>query len=171
MAEDDTYARGYATSRTLDPALRFDYEPLFDLLRSWNEWRGERAMPTRSDFAPTDLKGHLGWVALIDVQHDPVRFRFRLIGADIATGLSRDSSGKYLDDVYGPEFYETSIGSYRWILEYGKPLRAFGTMVHAKRGPVRFESLDLPFSSDGRTIDMIMKRVRFSRMNNLDQNS
>lgn len=128
----------------------------------WHRLRGSRDMPARRDFSPTDLKGHLGWIALIDVEYDPERYRFRLVGADIATGLSRDSSHQYLDAVYGPEFYETAVGSYRWILEHRKPIRAFGEMVHARKGHIRFESLDLPFSSDGQAIDMIMKRVHYS---------
>ncbi|WP_281016948.1 MULTISPECIES: PAS domain-containing protein [unclassified Minwuia] len=162
MSRQTSYAQGYASYRTLDPDLNFEFEALRDLLARWHGWRGDREMPARKDFEPWDLKGHLGWIALIDVEHEPERFRFKLVGADIATGLSRDSSGMYLDDVYGPEFYDTAIGSYRWNLEHRKPIRAFGEMVHAHKGHIRFESLDLPFSSTGREIDLIMKRVHYS---------
>lgn len=162
MSEGPSYAKAYASFRTLDPALQFEFEPMHDMLARWNGWRGERAMPSRNDFDVPDLKGHLGWIALIEVEHDPERFRFRLVGADITRGLSRDSSGMYLDEVYGPEFHDVSVGSYRWILEHRKPVRAFGEMAHAYKGRIRFESLDLPFSSDGQLIDLIMKRVHYS---------
>lgn len=162
MSEKQNYAKGYASFRTLDPGLRFDFEPMTDMMDIWNRLRGAREMPARRDFTPADLRGHLGWIALVDVEYDPERYRFRLVGADIATGLSRDSGNQFLDTVYGPEFYETAVGSYRWIVEHRKPIRAFGEMVHARKGYIRFESLDLPFSSDGQVIDMIMKRVHYS---------
>ncbi|MDF1720632.1 MAG: PAS domain-containing protein [Minwuia sp.] len=135
---------------------------MLDLHATWNRLRGEREMPARRDFSPADLRGHLGWVALIDVEYDPERYRFRLVGADIALGLSRDSSHQYLDKVYGPEVYETAVGSCRWIIENRRPVRAFGEMVHAHKGHIRFESFDLPFSTDGETIDLILKRVHYS---------
>ncbi len=161
MSQEPTYEKGYASFRRLDPGLGFEFEPMADLIGIWDRLRGARKMPARCDFTPVDLKAHLGWIALIDVEYAPERYRFRLIGSDIAAGLSRDSTMQYLDKVYDPQFYETAVGSYRWILEHRKPLRAFGEMVHANKGHIRLEGLDLPFSSDGRVIDLIMKRVHY----------
>ncbi|MDF1733833.1 MAG: PAS domain-containing protein [Minwuia sp.] len=162
MSPGTSYAKGYASFRTLDPELQFKFAPMHDLLARWHGWRGKREMPARRDFEPWDLKGHLGWIALIDVEHDPERYRFRLVGADIAIGLSRDSTGMFLEDVYGPEFYDVAVGSYRWNQEHRRPVRAYGEMVHARKGHIRFESLDLPFSSSGIRVDLIMKRVHYS---------
>lgn len=155
------FAPAYASWRTLDPTLSFAHWGPAGMLELWNRMRGAREMPTREEVRPEVLRGHLGWVSLIDVERDPLRFRFRLVGTSVAAGLSRDSSGKYLDVVYGPEFYDVAIGSYLWILDHRRPLRAYGRMEHALRGEIGFESVDLPFSTDGRTIDMILKRTRF----------
>ena len=32
----------------------------------WDEKRGTRAMPTRADIKPSDMKEHLGWIILLD---------------------------------------------------------------------------------------------------------
>lgn len=155
------FARAYAIRRTLDPDLNFSHWGPAGMLEIWHRMRGEREMPDRSAVRPEVVRHHLGWITLIDVEYQPLRFRFRLVGTNVANGLSRDSSGRYIDTVYGPDFYQIAIGSYLWILEHRRPVRAHGRMEHSLKGEIGFESVDLPFSSDGRTIDMILKRTRF----------
>lgn len=143
---------------SIDPSLSFEAECLSDMLRRWERWRGERPMPERADFGPADLRGHLGWVVLIDVEPAPLRFRYRLIGSEVTQAVGRDSTGRYLDDLYRPEIYETAITSFREILACRRPMRAFGTLRHAEKGYVPFEAIDMPFANGSGEVGLIMTR-------------
>lgn len=134
------------------------------MLSLWESKRVGREMPSRGDFTPEGLKAQLGNIVLIDVEYSPTRFRYRLIGTEIVNVLSRDSTGKYLDELYDPEFYEMAVNSYQYILEHHRPIRGYGNMTHANKQHVKFEAVDLPLSSDGKTVDMIMKCSHFQEL-------
>lgn len=152
---------GYTDGREIHDDLRVNSAFLRELLSLWHARRGTRPMPARSDFDAVELMRFGGRIALIDVYHDPKRYRFRLIGSRITEILGRDSTGRYADDLYDPEFYQTAIGSYETILRDRQPVTAHGNMKMMDKEHIRFESLDLPLSEDGEVIDMIMKGTHF----------
>jgi hypothetical protein len=143
------------------PTDRFDDPRLGRMLSMWNAKRGDRAMPSRADFDPLDLREHLGWIVLVDVEGYPPRFRYRLIGTRIVDLVGRDVTGAYFDEIYAPEVEATATMSYRDILETKTPNRVTARMEHADKGYLTFEAIDLPLSSDGETVDMILVRSIF----------
>jgi len=145
------------------PAEDFDSEPLRKLHAHWNRKRGDRRMPSRGDFDPLELKDDLGWITLVDVEPDPTRFRYRLVGTNITELMGRDATGAYLDELYPASVEPVATSSFRDLVRSGTPNRVLGTMRHAERGFLSFESVDLPLSSDGQTVDMIMVRSVFRR--------
>src|SRR5690606_18752294 len=68
------------------------------LLRDWIGWRGERALPGRSDFLPEDLRYLLGRLFLFDVVRETggLRFRYRLFGSAIAAYRGYDLTGRFI---------------------------------------------------------------------------
>lgn len=142
----------------VDPALDFKAPELRRMLALWEEKRGARSMPSRADFPPEVLRGHLGWIVLIDVQPEPLRFRYRLVGSGVTGRIGRDSTGRYLDELYPPDIYENAISAFRVMLRTHRPVRAYGFLEHAERGHLPFEAIDMPLSDDDRTVNMIMTR-------------
>ncbi len=142
----------------LDPGLSFQSPLLVDMLRYWQEKCGGRSMASRADIDPVDpaLRPHLGFVVLTDVE--ATRFRFRLIGSALTAIVGRDATGQYLDEIYSAADYEYMIAAYRWVVAQRKPLRITGNLHRADRSWIDMESIDLPLSSDGRSVDMIMTR-------------
>lgn len=143
------------------PARDFDNPPLQALHDLWNRKRDSRPMPSRDDFDPLELKDDLGWIVLVDVEHEPVRFRYRLIGTNITHLVGRDATGAYLDELYPPSAERVATSSFREILQSKTPNRILGTMHHAEKGFLEFEAVDLPLSADGETVNMIMVRSAF----------
>ena len=143
------------------PTDRFDNDRLRELRDIWELKRNGRAMPSRADFDPLDLKQDLGWIVLVDVENGPTRFRYRLIGTKITELVGRDATGAYLDELYPASVQEIATMSFRKLLTSRRPNRILGTMHHAKKGHLNFEAIDLPLSSDGETVDMIMVRSVF----------
>jgi len=142
----------------VDPERRLKAPALVELLHLWQVACGDRQMPARSDFSPAMLREHLGWIVLVEVEPTPQRFRYRLVGAELTDRIGRDSSGQYLDELYGDDVYGTAVSGYRAAIAARQPVRAHGRFLQAEKGHLRFESLDMPLSNDGRTVSMIMSR-------------
>ncbi len=74
--------------------------------RLFEYWQGalrDGAAPPRSTVDPADIKDILPFVLLGDIEPDPFRVLFRLIGTAIAEFSRQDFSGRYLDQlVYEP---------------------------------------------------------------------
>src|SRR5262245_27147770 len=65
----------------------------------WLSRRGERRMPRRSDISPTDIPSLLPMLFLVDLEHDPFRVRYRLVGTSAVEMSGRDYTGLYLDEI------------------------------------------------------------------------
>jgi hypothetical protein len=152
----DIYKRPFDLGATLS----FDSPLLASLLAYWREKCAGRAMPARADIDPTDraLRPHLGYIVLTDVLRPPVRFRFRLIGSELTRLVGRDSTGRYMDELYAPEDYTNATEAYSWVVRHRAPLRILGDLRHANRDWLKMESLDLPISNDQAEVDMILTR-------------
>lgn len=155
----------YSRPFELDASLGFVSPLLVGLLAYWNDKRGTRPMPSRTDIDPTDaaLRQHIGFIVLADVIGRPPRFRYRLIGSKITEAVGRDATGRWLDELYAPGDYENMIVAYRWVVQHRAPLRITGDLKHANRQWLDMESLDLPLSSDGEAVDVILTRSVLTR--------
>lgn len=67
------------------------------LFRLWRAAGGD-GLPTRSFVDPVALTPLLGSIVLFDVVGDPRRFRYRLMGIDIADRMGSDLTGKWLEE-------------------------------------------------------------------------
>jgi hypothetical protein len=67
---------------------------LVAIYRYWDNKRRGRAMPQRADIDPTEIVRLLPYIFMVDVERDPLRFRYRLIGTAICEFLGRDFTGR-----------------------------------------------------------------------------
>lgn len=76
----------------------FDYfRPLYDY---WTRLRGDRPAPSRSDIDPVDIpRDLLPNLMLLEAEHDPLDFRFRLSGTQADTLVNRNLTGARLLDL------------------------------------------------------------------------
>jgi len=62
---------------------------------AWDDARGSRAMPRRSDIDPVKLGAALQYASLLDVvPGDPVDFRYRIFGQHLIKGYGIDLTGQ-----------------------------------------------------------------------------
>lgn len=64
----------------------------------WNAKRAARALPSWSDIDPAEITRLLPNILVVAVEHDPMRFRFRLVGTQIVE-YRGNPTGHYLDCV------------------------------------------------------------------------
>jgi hypothetical protein len=142
-----------------------DDKSFADLLAYWNRKRGDRLMPARADIDPVDLKSHLGSLLLIEVLPGLADFRYRLIGTNITAAYGRDSTGKTVSELYqaaDPDTYRWLMVFYRLVAEERAPVRGGIPLRAVGKHFMSFDTLYLPLSHDGTTVDMILAESHFA---------
>jgi hypothetical protein len=82
----------YLTSRRHLPTIT-------ELHQYWLARRGERLMPRRADIDPAHIAALLPHIALVDIEHEPFRVRYRVVGTKMVEYCGHDFTGLYLDEV------------------------------------------------------------------------
>jgi hypothetical protein len=138
------------------PRIRRAYE-------YWDSKRNGRRMPARADIDPSEIRDLLPGILLIDVQHDPLRLTYRLVGTDEVEARGYDPTGKNVrDHVFAvtPEFgFET------YVLAATKGVVSYDQEPWAAPNPRLCEvgSVVMPLSNDGQTINMLMAFCDYRR--------
>ncbi len=159
-------AKNVAGVRTeLDP--KEFTNPTLAFLRSyWDDKRGQRPMPSRSDIRPSEMKEHLGWILLLDVLDGGEDFRFRTVGTRVSEYFLMDGTGKTLREAfvsYGEAAVAAVLATHRKVAREAVVLRAHGGADLFGRAFLDFDALYLPLSEDGQTVNMILSGFTFDQ--------
>lgn len=125
----------------------------------WDDKRGTREFPGRSDIDPIEMKFALGNISLIDVFHDPLRFRYRLHGSLVTERMGGDMTGKFVDEIPAPGrvFVE---GSFRTVVLTRQPLVRGGERMVDQRF-WNFDLIILPLGLPDGLINMLLLCVEY----------
>lgn len=129
------------------------------LQRLYRDWRSRlhgRAMPARRDFDVLDLKYVLGDLNLIDVEHAPLRFRFRVHSTNAVRWVGTDLTGKTIEDYPDPDYRKMAREHCTAVVETRLPQRIFRDRFPLNYELLRWEAVILPLSDDGSLVNMLM---------------
>ncbi len=124
----------------------------------WNTIRGDKVIPSRSDFdpvsAPREILPHM---ILVDVVQDaPVRYRYRLVGTHITAAMQRDSTGRWLDALYDAVDYRVVTQGYFEAIKSLAPVHSAIQAPTHQRAFMTIEAIDMPMGDPDGTVNMIM---------------
>ena len=136
--------------------LHVDHPSLRSLLEIWRDASPAGQLPQRSDISPRHIGRHLPHVVLVDVEGEPPRYRWRLIGTHITQAMGRDSTGRWLDELYLPEAMAEVETAFGLSLEHRAAIRFTGTFAFAGKSYFSFESVNLPLVDRHDRIVMLM---------------
>ncbi len=114
-------------------------------------------LPSREDFDPFQVPKAMPNMALMDVERNPYRFKYRVMGTTVSYNMEFDGTGKYLDDlVPGVEAQYPHLDRVQ-VAETGMPVYRLGqSSVSFRSDFADLERVHLPLASDGKTVDMIL---------------
>ena len=95
---------------------------LAELLARWRRARNGAALPAKSAFDPASMVFCLGHVALAEVEHEPFRLRYRLVGTRLVSLYGREITGRYIDELYAPRLRREVMNHYRLVVDTQRPL-------------------------------------------------
>ena len=125
----------------------------------WLDKRGSRAMPSRSNISPAQLKAALPYILLADVIEGGVDFRYRVVGTSLREFFFSEPSGKLMSEAlaaFGEATVSATIQSYRNTVERRAPMRLTGSGSLYGQEPKHFDALLAPLSEDGERVNMIL---------------
>jgi hypothetical protein len=129
--------------------------------RYWNTKRGERAMPSRTDIDPLEMKAWLAGTALIDVKHTPngpapYELRYRLVGTRPTELRGQDVTGMRVEIGYFGADLGAALENYRLVITQKTLVYDWDRTPAADGFSREGETLLLPLSSDGEVVDMVL---------------
>src|SRR5688572_3474469 len=127
-------------------------ERLRRLLAYWESRRNGRRFPGRADLDPLDFHYLLGWISILEVSHNPRRFRYRLNGSLLVERFGVDMTGRYVDEFPRPEFRDLLTRLWGAAVDARRPVHEFHDRVIDKHR-YDFETLRLPLAANGEDID------------------
>jgi hypothetical protein len=110
------------------------------MIRTLHRWWLDKSagdIPDRADLDPADLKPLLPNLFIVDVEHDPFRIRYRLVGTRAAEATGYDITGHYLDNLLAADAGEPWMDHYHAAYRNRAPI--FGAVGAATRTGGRFE--------------------------------
>jgi hypothetical protein len=137
------------------------HEQLKQLADYWQAKKGDRRAPARADIDPIEIPALMPHLVLLDVEPDPRRIRFRLLGTAVVNGLGRDLTGKYLEELRLNKIQRAMYAEYQRVAAAGEPACTTWEYTREDGRHVRLERLVLPLSSDGVVIDMLLVGIAF----------
>lgn len=129
------------------------------MVRTLHRWWLDRSagdIPDRADLDPADLKPLLPNLFLIDVEHDPFRIRYRLVGTRVVEVTGYDITGHYLDNLLPADASEPWVEHYRSAYRTRLPL--FGAVDAPTRsgGYFTYEFGLFPLRKGGKAVDQFV---------------
>lgn len=132
------------------------------LLKWWDDRRGGRIAPARSEIDPHRLARYWDDIAMYEVVRlsGRTRYRFRVHGRGISVAEGADYQGRYLDEALPADMQGSILAAYDAILALKCAIYTVRPAVDANGVAVRFERLLLPFSADGAAIGDILTHIQ-----------
>lgn len=123
------------------------------IIRYWQSIQPPTGLPGRQHFDPRDIPELWRNIMMIDVAHDPLRFRFRLLGTTIIDYAGEDNTGKWFDERW-PDYDDTPL---RRIVEQRAPSWWRGPpQLRPEKHYFELERVRLPLARDGETVDLLL---------------
>jgi hypothetical protein len=137
--------------------LAFDY---------WNAKRGSRAMPSRADIEPAEIKPLLPYTILMDVLREdrpgwPLDFRYRLIGTVTDAMMNARYTGRCMSDLPHQQPGSRLWQSLERVTDTRLPQLNRVPYVGPHKDFMSVVDLVMPLSSDGDNINMLFCVVDF----------
>ncbi len=143
---------GQRSPYLLDKHLALQTPALRETLALWEQKRGARSLPQRSDFSIRDLVNVLPQTGIVEVHQSPQgpRFLVRLNGSALDHFFA-PLTGKFFDEAVSPYFAERWTTIFMAPINARAPLRGLGRTEFRDQHYLVAETLMLPLSHDGET--------------------
>ena len=126
------------------------------LNRWWDAARGAKDTPDRAQLDPADIKALLPFILLSEVEADPFRVRYRLVGTRAVNKVGFDYTGGYLDALWPAADVAPWVEAYRMAFESRALLLGAATDRLVAGGTFTYEFGIFPLSRGGHAVEQFI---------------
>tara|TARA_B110000438_G_scaffold233054_1_gene228981 strand:+ start:83 stop:457 length:375 start_codon:yes stop_codon:yes gene_type:complete len=112
-------------------------------------------MPSRADIDPMEIPTFLPNVIPVDMEHDPSRLRYRLVGTDVVYKCGFALAEKFVGDAYFGADADRVLAHYQHIAERRDIRFADTPFVEPRGWCVYAERIMMPLPVDDDTVNMV----------------
>jgi hypothetical protein len=126
-----------------------------DVRKYWNDLRGDREFPSRAEIDPVALKQHLPYLSIAEIQPQPFRIRYRLVGTEVARLYAGEMRGRWIDelgDLWPAQDVIDTTETFARLYQQRTPLYALSLIHWDGHQNNVFELGRFPLSEDGTTV-------------------
>jgi hypothetical protein len=128
------------------------------LLDRWHRLRGDAPIPSEQTLLPVNFNPWIANLAIVDIEHGPLRPRYRVVGSRLSHLAGRDLAGRYVDELYAEEIRAEAMKAYGMCVAEGVP-----HYTHRRfRFPFRrfgYHRLMLPFAGPAGAVDRVLLAI------------
>ena len=148
----------------LETDLPISSNSLLEIRNYWMALKQGRPMPLKEELNPASIARHLPNVALVDVFHNPLRFKYRLLGTRITELAGRNATGKWLDkELYG-ENTENMLWMFRNCAASKQPVAVREQIQFVDKSWINVDVAAFPMGNADGEITVILSAVDLSLM-------
>lgn len=127
---------------------------LYDI---WSSKGGSHGLPRRADFDPVEMKRLLPNLLIVDLEREPFRARYRLVGTKVVAASGYDFTGRYLDEIDLASGAELWVSQYRDVCRSRRPLFGSADLPTADGGRFTYEFAIFPVTRDGESVNQCLE--------------
>lgn len=127
--------------------------------RYWDAKRQGRAMPSKSDLDPLEMKSWLPGIILVDVLRNPYRLIYRVVGTRSVEMRNSEVTGKPIEQGAHGNKLPHVLENYRLVVENQTLVYDWDGTATQDGLTLATEVLMLPLSSDGATVDRVISFI------------
>lgn len=142
--------------RTIAKSDEIDSPRIRQLFDYWQSKRRDGRLPRRADIDPAEIPQLMPNLLLVDVEYDPFRVRYRLVGTQIVEATGFEFTGKYLDEIVLPDDEGPFLESYQLAAERKAAVLARIKWRLDAETTGEYDACFLPLSEDGATVDKVL---------------
>ncbi|WP_119459527.1 PAS domain-containing protein [Rhodospirillaceae bacterium SYSU D60014] len=128
------------------------------LYEYWCSIKGARHMPARADIDPAEIKFILPNLLLTEMEAEPFRIRYRIVGTEVVRVTRVEFTNRYLDELASSVGDDLDLDywmrQYRSCCEKREPIFGIGNLRYDGHWVQSFEWAILPLSTNGIDVDM-----------------
>ena len=142
--------------KTITDANEIESSRIRQLFDYWQSKRRDGQPPRRADIDPAEIPQLMPYLLLVDIETDPFRVRYRLVGTKIVDATGFEFTGRYLDEIVLPDDEGPYLESYQLCSERGVPVLARIKWRLDADTTGEYDACFLPLSEDGRRVDKVL---------------
>jgi hypothetical protein len=148
-------ARTWERSTSLQSLERCGAKAM-SLYQYWNDRRGVRPMPSRSEIDPCEMRQWLPRLMLVSVGPDGRTFTYRLAGTAIVDLLGINPTGRSVEAAWPVDLAASVARSYQEVVATRAPVYCQQVSKPLEDQQPSAWAMRLPLSHDGEKVDIIL---------------